>query len=803
MAYKKRNKAIRFNGFTDGVVVPTGQFKESGVNLLRPQYSGNIPNRLSNATKIGRLHLPTETNPLNRIMGPFTIEAFVIPEYGGIVLSKDGCFSLKVGDPFIKILENNHYRNIEFTISCVGKSFTCSTQYNIASITNLPQTQNTFYQGGEVFVNELNQYEQPIMYICAQFTGDEMKIFVNTNLVATLNLVEEQVLDNVSSDLYIGGKGGEFRGIIDSVRVSRGIIEPLIQPLSNKDTTVGLWDFNDDIDIPQIHFFNNKNEAVPTQGKEASVDFDPQLDIPLVMICYDFHNIGDTGFFRIYDLPQKSGVTDSFTALEKLASYATGIEINDIRKQSWYNSVLNLNAYTLNDGQGSLDYVTTNQVKHSSINAVVNQSGTNPLTGSHRTSGGALIKVRSLMTEALSNVGSLDPMTNPIERIRLQSIDFANDRVSCQSVILTNDTTTAATIENHPKGQGFLFDHIDGTPVWLTLGNADLIIDDGNENTSVAVANQVTRPKDAFTRALFTQGQKFADKSGNQNFAYFVSSQSRINQNLGTAPKTSDVPDIDPPFMSNLYMWISANSLTGVADGDTVTHLPDNSGNKFSLYSMGGTWQYQSASPSFNSQPSVKLTSATGGWANMATTDAESLAFQPPLVSNQAHTFAFMIKSGWDPSGFVTLVNSMFSGGSPPGAWEVTISSANSYTLIKETLATNINHIGSTLQNEGGLLVLSFNNGNLLIYWRGTLCGNGLSAYTGQTPNFNGDLWGILGRVGSVNPTTKVATPDGTGGLGTQDTEIAEILYYNRSVQDSDGSLATLNGYFYDKYGGV
>ena len=36
--HKFRSKAIRFNGFTDGIVVPTGQFKESGVDLLGPAY---------------------------------------------------------------------------------------------------------------------------------------------------------------------------------------------------------------------------------------------------------------------------------------------------------------------------------------------------------------------------------------------------------------------------------------------------------------------------------------------------------------------------------------------------------------------------------------------------------------------------------------------------------------------------------------------------------------------------------------------------------------------------------------------
>ena len=90
--HKINSKAIRFNGFTDGIVVPTGQHKESGINLLRPTYSGGSATTKSDATKIGRLHLPTETNPLNRILSAFTIDAFIVPNYGGTVVVKPNCF---------------------------------------------------------------------------------------------------------------------------------------------------------------------------------------------------------------------------------------------------------------------------------------------------------------------------------------------------------------------------------------------------------------------------------------------------------------------------------------------------------------------------------------------------------------------------------------------------------------------------------------------------------------------------------------------------------------------------------------
>ena len=118
-------------------------------------------------------------------------------------------------------------------------------------------------------------------------------------------------------------------------------------------------------------------------------------------------------------------------------------------------------------------------------------------------------------------------------------------------------------------------------------------------------------------------------------------------------------------------------------------------------------------------------------------------------------------------------------------------------------LGSAIPHFGSTLADNAGLITMTFtaSSGTLQIYWHGSTGGIGLAVFSGLAPNFNGDLWGILGRVGSVNPTTKVATPDGTGGLGTQNTEIAEILYYDRLLDANE--IPILNGYFYDKYGGV
>ena len=794
--HKITSKAIRFNGFTDGIVVPTGQFKESGINLLRPQYAGTTTTTTSHATKIGRIHLPTETNPLNRILGPFTINAFILPNYGGTVVAKPKCFELKVGHPFKNA-------PIEFSIHCIGRVFTLITPFDVNA---LREAHSGTYSGGEHLPDDISEGAQPLMLITAQFTGDEMRLYVNTNLVASLNLIEQRVLDNVSSDLFIGGRGGEYRGIIESIRIDRGEITPSLGPLVVLDSTVGLWDFEDELDIPSLHFFNNRNEVASHQGRDGTGDYPSVFETPLVLLGYDFHNINDLGYFRVYErADHPNGNDDTFSALEKLASFATGIELEKVKEQTWFSSSLNLNAYTFGTNLGTLDYLTSDRIRHSTLNAVINQSGTHPITGTTKSASGRVIEfavVNSLgvvvsgdQDLGFSNEADLDPMVNPIERVRITSLDFANNRVVCQSVHLQNDATTSATIENHPKGQGMLFDHADGTPIWLVLGNADLVLDPGNKETSAAVSNQLTRQKDAFTRAQFTQGKRFEDKSGSKNTAYFTSIQSRITTSLASAPPSTEADEPDPPdFSIALIMWLPVNALTGVSDGATVSHIPDFSGNKFGVYTVG-TWQYQAQSANFNSNPSLKITSTDGALVNIDTTDGESEQITHSLTTNGFTAFWMMKGSG--ATGAHDLIgenattpstNKTFFG---KGNTSDDLILTNTGATVTKTAIANFSLAHASLVS----ITFDTTTTNATIHQSG----NAVSTFIGDAKTghrFDNNLFALFGRALTTNASTKTGT---ASNKAKQNTELAEFLLYNRVLTNTE--RLEVQGYFMGKYG--
>lgn len=857
--HKITSKAIRFNGFTDGIVVPTGQFKETGVNLLRPQYAGTTATKKSHATKIGRMHIPTESNSLNRILGPFTINAFVVPNYGGTVVVKPKCFELKVGDPFKNA-------PIEFSIHCIGRVFTLITPFDVNT---LREAHSGTYGGGEHLPDDISEGAQPLMLITAQFTGDEMRLYVNTNLVGSLNLIEQRVLDNVSSDLFIGGRGGEYRGIIESVRIDRGEVMPSLQPLTVLDGTVGMWDFEDELEIPSLHFFNNRNEAAPYQGRDGLADHPSEFEMPLVLLGYDFQNINDLGYFRVYEhADHPNGNDDRFSALEKLASFATGIELSKIKDQTWFTSSLNLNAYTYGTNTGTLDYLTSDRIRHSTLNAVINQSGTHPITGTTKSASGRVIDLANDVVIGLSNDADLDPMVNPIERVRIISLDFTNNRVVCQSVHLQNDTTTSATIENHPKGQGMLFDHADGTPIWLVLGNADLVLDGGNKdiasvfigvpatvdtivggsgytattgvattggsgsgltvNTTVSAGAitavainatgsgyevndtitvsggtggtfdiatladpQLTRQKDAFTRAQFTQGQRFQDKSGNKNTAYFTSIQSRITSSLASSPSSSEVDDPDPPKFSNaLIMWLPVNVLTGLSDGATVSHMPDFSGNKFGVYTVG-TWAYQAQSANFNSMPSLKITSADGALVNIDTTDGESEQITHSLTTNGFTAF-FMVKD----SGATGVYDFIGENASTSKTFFGRGNTSDDLVLTNNGATTTKSAVSGLDLARAGLLSITFDHttNNVTIHQHSQLKSTFVGGATANY-RFDNNLFGLFGRALTTNASTKTGT---ASNKAKQNFEVAEFMLYDRVLTDNE--RLEVQGYFLDKY---
>ena len=596
------SKAVRLNGYTDGLVVPTGAYRETGVDMFaaeHPEKTGVanfVSSYESNETKIGRYHIPQEGNALNNMIGAFTLEAFIIPDMGGVVLHKPNCYTLKVGE-----VRQKGYAS--FDVHTLDPSGEVASQRVVSSVqfpAENPSHNQKYGLTADYLPDDISLQSRELLYVNAQFTGKRMRIYINTDLVADMDFGgEERIVRSFSSDVFIGGMGGEFRGVIESVRISRGVIEPILRPFTSNPDTAGLWNFEDEVDIPDLYFFNNKNPSHSYSGVDGVGD--GLMPLPMVCLGYDFHtfpnpsgatapntdpitrNAGNGyGYFRIRDFSDADGSYNGPSALEKLAAFILNIPVNEVKQQPWYETgILDLSRINRYGGYG-------HEILQSPLNAVINVSGTSPITGLRRNP--------FTRTDNISKGGTnLDPMANPIERVRILAIDFKGAMgiydyqtnlspyevqggytnrppgVVVDSVLLQSNTSLASNA-NEPFTQGFLFNHADDTPVWFTLGNGDLLIDNGADPSG----SKIQRPRGQFTRARFTQGQRFKDVSGGNNDAYWFAPKSRMQQNMliAAAPISNTIPEY-PPIPEGLALWLDANDKSTLLRDDGTPVVGD------------------------------------------------------------------------------------------------------------------------------------------------------------------------------------------------------------------------------------
>ena len=115
------------------------------------------------------------------------------------------------------------------------------------------------------------------MDVSGQFTGNELLLFLNGELVASVNLVEDTAAQNRSSVCLSVGRWRVPRH--DRERQNQPWPRlPVLEAFTVQDATVGLWDFNDEIPSMDLRFFGNAHEASPSQGRDGPGDSDGRLD---------------------------------------------------------------------------------------------------------------------------------------------------------------------------------------------------------------------------------------------------------------------------------------------------------------------------------------------------------------------------------------------------------------------------------------------------------------------------------------------------------------------------------------------
>ena len=419
----KSSNALFFNGVSDGVLIPQAPFAKTGKQTaLGKSYDPTLGGQTQNInTKI------------SKASKSFSVEAWVVPDCGGVIASKEGVFELRIGD--VSTPGPAQFTVHTFDEDVGQQSVTATTAapvivsrvhngwdgvvYPTDSSVALHGTYNRF-NTGKTDETALNRHSRELIYIVGVFTGQQVKLYVNGEMVASEKLNRETRSAHSSANLYIGGKGGEYRGTIEGVHWRRGFAESNVVPgpLLPTSDTIGLWRFEEPIEVPSLSL--NLKAA-------ASV-----------------------------------GATDSGSALtvsnaegKALIEYITG-------STPTVTTTLDLTSSTYSNGKYQITTAgALQQLDHLPINLIINPTGVDEKTGTaYQTSPPERVRLKQLVWNA-------DGTTDSTLTVYSIHLDFTNSTTTGLRGLLhahaANDTTNQLA-----KGST------------MAIINSDLLIDSGS-----------------------------------------------------------------------------------------------------------------------------------------------------------------------------------------------------------------------------------------------------------------------------------------------------------------------------------
>lgn len=236
------------------MIVPQALFARTGRNL--PEGRSSIPS-LGEDAHGGQL----SQGVIGSRPQAFTVEAWIVPDSGGVVCSKAGQFELKVGEvgspgPAIFTIELEGTETGEFRKVRLRTADEDATPQTRWVGTVYPRSGLSLHASYDQFstnndATTLNQNHRELIHVVAALRHTQVSLFVNGTLMAEEDLDAEYVLRENNSDLFVGGKGGEFRGTIESLHLSNTFDVQTISASSSvaNTQTVGLWRFEEPLDI--------------------------------------------------------------------------------------------------------------------------------------------------------------------------------------------------------------------------------------------------------------------------------------------------------------------------------------------------------------------------------------------------------------------------------------------------------------------------------------------------------------------------------------------------------------------------
>ena len=264
--------AMRFNGISDAVIIPMQGFSQDAGNF--------------------QTGVPTDKLSIPTALDSFTIEAWVIPDSGGVVYEYEHVMRLIVGAP-------SSSGPATFQVKLRSKSTGNENTFSLSSakVASKPDGTLSHYDGVLYPRPALNLHDaydaldgsksdnaavheghRELLQVAVVFNKRHLSLRINGDNVASKTLESDHELVLYPTQVFVGGQGGEFRGTIEAIHWARGAHDSSIDayaPVST-DSTLGLWRFEEPVEpistiltLPSLSASTSANSTITIGTTEA------------------------------------------------------------------------------------------------------------------------------------------------------------------------------------------------------------------------------------------------------------------------------------------------------------------------------------------------------------------------------------------------------------------------------------------------------------------------------------------------------------------------------------------------------
>ena len=192
----KTSHGLFFNGVTDSIICPSSIDSSSSVKVSSSsRSSGNLVGPTNDSQ--------TNKNVLGHTLDSFSIEAWVLPDCGGVVASKDGLFELSIGSvgapapaSFSVTVQSDAGKPTTLTASSANANISSGYTGVIYPTPNHSVLTNN---------TDVDRHTRELLHVAGVFNNNRVILLVNGTVVASIKTESGAHCGYTDSDLYIGG----------------------------------------------------------------------------------------------------------------------------------------------------------------------------------------------------------------------------------------------------------------------------------------------------------------------------------------------------------------------------------------------------------------------------------------------------------------------------------------------------------------------------------------------------------------------------------------------------------------------